>query len=192
MEENTKTVQPNQPKIPEVPNNVTPSAGSSKIKLYILTGIGVLVLILVGYLVTQKPNVNTQTKQVVKPTAIPSPTLARSKAPGVIVSVVNAKGVDPKTGEALNPVTTFLSTDKSIYAVTTLKNAKIGTYIEYVRYLNGKFLDNRSVKITKANTNNVSFVWTLKNSTAAHPAGEYRVKVYTNGIFEKEISYTVK
>lgn len=191
MEENTKTYQDNISEVPETPNKVTPPINSSKSRLYILAGIGVLVLILIGYLVMQKQNPITN-QQITKPIAIPSPTLARSKAPGVIISVVNARGIDPKTGEALDPVTTFLSTDKSIYAVTTLKDAKVGTRIEYVRYLNSKFLDNRSVKITKANTNNVSFIWTLKNSTAAHPAGEYRLKVYTNGIFEKEISYTVK
>lgn len=191
MEENIKTAQDNQPEVPEALNKVTPPTNSSKTKLYTLMGLGVLVLIFVGYLILQKQNPTTN-QQIVKPTAIPTPTLARSKAPGIILSVVNARGIDPKTGEAIDPVTTFLATDKSIYAVTTLQNAKVGTYIEYVRYLNDKFLDNRSVKITKANTNNVSFIWTLKNSTAAHPAGEYRVKVYTNGIFEKEIIYTVK
>ncbi len=193
MEENKSVNQPIQ-NSSKIPNNATiRPVGSSKIKLYILVGFGVLLIIFIGYLAAQKPRSATQTPQVIaQPTAQPKPTLARSKAPGIIVSVVTAKSIDPKTGEAVNPTAIFLTRDKSIYAVTTLQNAKIGTRIEYVRYLNNKFLDNRSITITKLNTNNTSFVWTLKNSTATHPAGEYKVKVYTNGIFEKEISYTVQ
>lgn len=193
MEENTQAAQTP----PEVPSNIPvatpPPAGSSKTRLYIFVGLGVLLLILIGYLVMQKPRSTTQPQPViVQPTAQPTPIPARSKAPGIVINVVMAKGVDPKTGEAINPTTVFLSTDKSIYAVATLLNAKVGTKIEYVRYLNNKFLDNRSITITKLNTNNTSFVWTLKNSTATHPVGQYTVKIYTNGIFEKETSYTVQ
>ncbi len=193
MAENTKIEQPNHDS-PEIVNNPTqPPTGSSKTRLYILVGFGVLVLILIGYLVMQKQRSVTQPQPViVQPTAQPTPIPARSKAPGIVINVVTAKGVDPKTGGAVNPTAIFLSTDKSIYAVIALKNANVGTRIEYVRYLNNKFLDNRSIKITKPNVNNTSFVWTLKNSTATHPAGQYRVKVYTNGIFEKETSYTVQ
>ncbi|MDO8621363.1 MAG: hypothetical protein Q7R31_03765 [Candidatus Levybacteria bacterium] len=193
MEENKSATQPIQ-NSPEIPNNATvPPTGFSKTRLYILGGLGVLILILIGYLVTQKSRSTTQTQQVIaQPAVQPKPTLPRSKAPGIIISVVTAKGIDLKTGEAIKPTATFLTTDKNIYAVTTLQNAKVGTRIEYVRYLNNKFLDNRSIKITKSNTNNTSFVWTLKNSTSIRPVGQYKVKVYTNGIFEKEISYQVQ
>ena len=195
MEESAKTAQPNQGQ-PEISNNATPppsTSSSSKTRLYILGGFGILLLIFIGYLVTQKPRSATQTQQVItQPTAQPKPTLPRSKAPGIIISVVTARGVDPKTGEAINPTSIFLTTDKSIYAVMTLQNAKIGTRIEYVRYLNNKFLDNRSIKITKPNTNNTSFVWSLKKPGATHLVGNYKVKAYTNGIFEKEIAYAVQ
>lgn len=159
---------------------------------------GIIVLILLGRLYFLKkspaPDSSFLKVQITQPAASPSvlPTKPRSKAPGIIVSIVTAKGIDPKTGEAVNPTSTFLTTDKKIYVVTTLQNAKVGTRIGYVRYLNNKFLDNRSITITKLNTNNTSFVWTLKNSTATHPIGNYRVKVYSNGIFEKETSYTVR
>ncbi len=174
-----------------------PSNKRPKYVSWILIG-GVVFIVLLGGLYFFKksapPQALNQAPQSIPQTASPSvqPTKPRSKAPGIIISVITAKGVDPKTGEAINPTTIFLSTDKSIYAVTTLQNAKIGTRIEYVRYLNNKFLDNRSIKIKKPNTNNTSFVWTLKNSTASHPVGTYGVKVYTNGIFEKEITYTVQ
>ena len=46
--------------------------------------------------------------------------------------------------------------------------------------------------MTKANTNNVSFNWTLKKLGTTHLAGNYKVKVYTNGVFEKETTYIVQ
>ena len=192
MEENKSAISPIQ-NSPEVPNNATvPPTGSSKTRLYLLGGFGVFLLIFIGYLIAQKPRSTTQTQQIIaQPTVQPKPTLPRSKAPGIIISVVVAKGIDSKTGEAIKPTATFLTTDKNIYAVTTLQNAKVGIRIEYVRYLNNKFLDNRSIKIKKPNTNNTSFVWTLKKPNASHLVGTYKVKLYTNGIFEKEVSYTV-
>lgn len=161
---------------------------------------GIIVLILLGrlyFLKKSSPTVSTSIKvpQITQPLASPSvqPTKPRSKKiPDIITNIVTAKGIDPKTGEAVNPTSILLTTDKSIYVVATLQNAKVGTKIEYVRYLNNKFLDNRSITITKPNTNNTSFVWTLKKPGATHPIGNYRVKVYSNGIFEKETSYTVQ
>lgn len=118
-------------------------------------------------------------------------TSPRSKTPGVIDRLVAAKGIDPKTGEAVGVSTTFSKTDPSLYVVMTLKNPKVGTKFEFVRYLNGKFLDNGSLTMKKATTNNVSFNWDLKKPGAIHLVGNYRVKVYTNGVFEKEVTYKV-
>ncbi len=194
--ENTSKIDP----VPEQKANepqVPPVGKLSLSTQWILIG-GIIFLVLMGGLYFLKkssiPQTLNKVPQVTQQAASPSaqPTKPRSKAPGIIVSIVTAKGVDPKTGEAVKPTTIFLTTDKNIYAVTTLKNAKVGTRIEYVRYLNNKFLDNRSIRITKLNTNNTSFVWALKNSTSTHPVGQYKVKVYTNGIFEKEISYIVQ
>ncbi len=122
---------------------------------------------------------------------MPKQALRRSIAPGIITKAVTAKSIDPTTGEALNPTTSFASTDKNIFLVLSLKNPKVGAKFEYVRYLNAMYLDKGSVVVTKPETNNVSFVWTLKKVGAVHPIGQYRVKVYTNGIFEKETSFVV-
>lgn len=174
--------------------DVPPPKSKHSLLWYVGRGIVVLLLLFgLFYITLQKSKLTPPQQPVVQqPTSLPKPTLARSKAPGIIVSIVTAKGIDPKTGEAVNPTTAFLTTDKRIYAVTTLQNAKVGTKIEYVRYLNNKFLDNRSITITKPSTNNTSFVWTLKKPGATHPVGNYRVKVYSNGIFEKETFYTVQ
>lgn len=116
----------------------------------------------------------------------------RSKAPGIIISAVTAKGIDPKTGEAVNPGTVFSTNEPNISLVLTIKPSPAGTRFEYVRYLNGKYLDNRSLKTTKNGVKNVSFTWKLKTSTSTRRPGMYTVKVYTQGIFEKQISYTVR
>lgn len=125
-------------------------------------------------------------------TQVPASVKPRSKAPGTITQVVAAKGIDQKTGEAVGVTSLFSKTDKTIYVVLTLKNPKVGTKFEYTRNLNGKFLDNGNLEMKNVATNNVSFVWTLKKPGASHLEGNYLVRVYTNGIFEKEIGYQVK
>ena len=202
------TIPENTPKIESVPeqkaveqpvtDQQVPPVNKQPYIQWILIG-GIIILILLGRLYFLKksataPQSPKQIPQNLMPTASPSvqPTKPRSKIPGMIVSVVTAKGIDPKTGEAVNPTSIFSTTDKSIYVVATLQNTKVGTRIEYVRYLNNKFLDNRSITVTKPSTNNTSFVWTLKKIGATHPVGNYRVKVYSNGIFEKETSYAVR
>ena len=116
----------------------------------------------------------------------------RSKAPGIVTQISLAKAIDQKTGLTINPVTTFSKTDPVIYAVVTLNNPPVGTKIEYVRYLNGRLLDNRSTSTTKATDRSVVFDWKLKKTGATRLVGNYRVKIYSNGVFEKEINYTVQ
>jgi len=142
---------------------------------------------------TPSLNIHQQTPQKApgQKSAATSPQ-PRSKAPNVITQVTTARGLDIKTGEAVNPASQFSKTDKAIYVVLTLKNPKVGTKFEYTRYLNGKFLGNGNLTMKKTNTNNVSFNWTLKKPGATHLVGNYRVKVYTNGVFEKEVSYQIR
>lgn len=135
----------------------------------------------------------SQTQQLIPGKKLPATSATpRSKAPGVVTQVVASKGIDPKTGEAVGTTSLFSKTDKSIYVVLTLANPKVGTKFEYTRYLNGKFLDNGSLEMKNATTNNVSFLWTLNNPAAFHLVGNYQVKTYTNGVFEKEINYKVQ
>ncbi len=149
--------------------------------------VAVAAFLAVSYLTYQafvaQPKGQNTPQQITKP---------RSKAPGMITQVVTTKAIDSKTGQAVSPTNTFSKTDRVIYLVIALKNPTVGTKIEYTRYLNGKFLDNRSLTVARANTNNIIFDWTLNKPGAAHLAGNYKVKVYTNGIFEKEINYLVQ
>lgn len=135
----------------------------------------------------------SQTQQVIPGKKLPTASIKpRSKAPGVVTQAVVAKGIDQKTGEAVGSTLLFSKTDEVIYLVLTLKSPKVGTKFEYTRYLNGKFLDNGSLEMKKATTNNVSFGWTLKKPGAFYLVGDYLIKVYTNGVLEKEINYKVQ
>ena len=116
----------------------------------------------------------------------------RSLTPGVITQVVTTKSIDLKTGAVTGPNAVFLSTEPIIYLVLTVKNPPVGTKIEYVRYLNDKFLDNRSTTTTKSSDNSVIFDWALKKPGAVHLKGNYKVKVYTNSVFEKDLTYTIQ
>ncbi len=181
----------------EVSPASSPSQQPSNIRWYAIGGVVFLVL-LGGIFLFKNNKSNTDVRpnpsqQVGQPATITTiqPTKPRSKAPGIIGSVVTTKALDTKTGYALNPTTSFATTDKTIYLVLTVNTSKVGTKFEYVRSLNGKFLDNRSITLIKP-VNVVSFDWRLKKVGATHLPGTYKVKVYTNGVFEKEISYSVQ
>ncbi len=182
-------VQP-QPTPPQtqVPAQTPETAKSFSKTMWYLLGVVVALVLLVGmYFILQKPKTITQYAQ---PVLQPTPTLPRSKALGVITNVVTASSLDAQ-GNAASPSATFATTDKNIYLVLTF-SPKVGTRFEYIRYLNDKLLDNGALKILKPNMTNSSFVWSLSKPGAVHLAGNYRVKIYTNGIFEKEISYVVR
>ncbi|MCL5407110.1 MAG: hypothetical protein M1429_01290 [Patescibacteria group bacterium] len=109
-----------------------------------------------------------------------------------IKEAMAATSID-KDGKAVNPNNSFDSkTDKSIYVVGTLKNVSKGAKIEYVRYLNGKYLDSKIATITNNNLKYYSFIWTSKTAQNEHPTGVYMVKLYLNGDVNEAITYTVK
>lgn len=110
--------------------------------------------------------------------------------PGVITSEVFASSIDA-SGAPLNPAKTFSPTEPKIYVAVGLKNAKTTQRIEYTRYLNGKFVDNGSVPVSKEDAKYASFGFVLKTGKA-HPTGTYLVKTYTNGIFERSATYKVQ
>ncbi len=156
----------------------------------------IVVLLGVGYLGYRSLSTSSQPSNQ-KTIATPQPknsttSTPRSKAPGIVTQISLAKTIDQKTGVAINPVTSFSKTDPAIYAVVTLSNPPVGTKIEYVRYLNNKLLDNRSTSTTKVTAKSIVFDWKLKKPDATRMVGNYRVKIYTNGVFEKEINYTVQ
>ncbi len=190
----------NQADVEEKVLPVTPQSSflAQNKQLFLVGGV-ILAILVVGLVVAllksgYKSNVSYVRQPTVSPINIPTakPTLLRSIAPGIITKVLTAKSTDPTTGEAVNPTTSFTLTDKNIFLVLSLKSPKVGLKFEYVRYINNVYLDKGSLVVTKPSTNNLSFVWTLKKVGSTHQAGQYRVKVYSNGIFEKETSFIVR
>lgn len=125
-------------------------------------------------------------KTVTKKTAAPP----RSKAPGVIRAAITAHGYNPKTGAAIKPDKYFSPKDKQLFLLLNVNKPKIGAHIEYVRYLQGKYLDHRSIKVTQPNWKYAYFDWTNKPGKE-HKKGIYRIRVYSNGILEKKVNYIV-
>ncbi len=196
IDQNTNPINSNTVSQPE---DQTASSLTQNKKALFIGGIILVIVVIIFSSVFLKPNYKSQESSVSQLTVTPTniipsakPTLPRSKTPGIITQVMTAKSINPTTGEVVNPTVDFVSTDKNIFLVLSLKNPKVGSKFEYVRYLNNVYLDKGSLAVTKPSTNNLSFVWTLKKVGATHQAGQYRIKVYSNGIFEKEISFTVR
>jgi ribosomal protein L28 len=129
---------------------------------------------------TQK-NLQTTTKTITKTT----------ETKGVILSAKTTKSIDKTSGAGGAAVTAFNSKDPVIYVSLQVNKPVKGTKFEYVRYYKGKYVDHKSLETTKDGVDYVSFSWALKDLTSSHPVGVYKVKLYTNGNFEKELSYTI-
>ncbi len=185
-------IQTETPMQNQMPSSETPQS-SSKAMWYVIGGLVILVAVIGIFFVALRRSKNssyiTQPTNIQQPTIQPKPTLPRSKAPSIIINVLTASSLDAQ-GAAATPTSTFTTTDKTIYLVLTFNNPKVGTKFEYIRYLNNTYLDSGSLKIMKPNLTNSSFSWSLKQG-ATHLAGNYKVKAYTNGVFEKEIFYRV-
>lgn len=186
----TSTLPPTVNLIPQqnpIPQPEIPQS-SSKRMLYVVCGLIVLILLAGLLYFALRKTKNSSFMQ--STTTQPKPTLPRSKPLGTITNVVTASSLDTQ-GNAATAASTFVPTQKTIYLVLIVNNPKVGTKFEYIRYLNNKYLDKGILKVTKPNLTNSSFSWTVKLG-ATHLLGVYRVKVYTDGVFEKESTYTVK
>jgi hypothetical protein len=113
-----------------------------------------------------------------------------AKHPGVVQAVQLSTAVDAK-GLAVAPKTAFAPSEAKINAVVQLKGAKKDARFEYVRYRDNKFVDNGSVKVAKEAAQTAQFKFALKPGRM-HPKGNYMIKVYTNGVFEKAVRYSVQ
>ncbi len=120
------------------------------------------------------------------------PSLKLAKQTRIILEAKMTNSLDPATGAGGLKVNSFSTKNPVIYLVLQVNKPPKGTKFEYVRYLNEKYVDHKSVETTKDGISYVSFSWRLKNTKSSHPAGNYRVKLYTTGTFEKEVSYQIR
>ncbi len=145
----------------------------------------VLVLVLIagtGFFVLNRQKSTTTNKSTASATKV--------SHPGVVQSEVFASSID-SVGAPVKTATTFSPTEPKIYVAVGLSNAKKSQRIEYARYLNGKFVDNGSIPVSKDAAKFASFGFVL-NPGKTHPKGTYLVKTYTNGIFERSATYKVE
>ena len=144
---------------------------------------------LVGFRAYQqfKPSKNQPQKTVVKQVVV-----RRSKIPNVIVQATTAKAIDVKTGKVITAARVFSLGDKAVFLALDLDSAKSGTNIDYIRYLNGRYVDHGNTKLNKDATDNISFSWTNTRNLGSVTEGNWKVATYTNGILEKRVTYVVK
>ncbi len=151
--------------------------------LLVIVVVVVVLVAGVGYYVLNRQKSKTSSNLQSTPTA-------KVTHPGVIQSEVFASSIDAASAP-VKTATTFSPTEPKIYVAVGLKNAKTTQRVEYTRYLNGKFVDNGSIPLTKDGANYASFGFVL-NTGKTHPKGTYLVKTYTNGIFERSATYKVQ
>lgn len=132
---------------------------------------------------TQQPSQKTVVKQVI---------VRRSKIPNVIVTATTAKAIDIKTGKVITAARVFTLNDRIVYLALDLDSAKSGTNIDYIRYLNGKYVDHGNAKLSKDATDNINFSWTNNRSLGGVLDGKWKIATYTNGILEKRVNYVVQ
>ena len=156
-----------------------------KIYIIILAFLLVVILVLVGY-----QTYKNQSKA--KKTVVQQQIVRRSKILGVIIRATTAKAIDVKTGKVITAARVFTLGDKTIYLALDLNSAKNGTSIDYIRYLNGRYIDHGNVKIAIDATNNITFNWTNVRPLGSVGDGKWKVATYTNGILEKRVSYLVQ
>jgi hypothetical protein len=155
-------------------------AGSLDVILIVL-----LVIVLAGgagYYVYQNSN---------KPAAPVTPAVvAKLKRPGVVQALRFGTVLD-SAGNIKTPGVDFKQTDSTIYITVGLNNAKKGSRIEYIRYRDDFMVDNGAVNIIKDGAQRIGFNFSLKPGQT-HPIGTYKIKLYTNGVFETSGAYTIK
>jgi hypothetical protein len=171
-----------QPATPLLEAKMETNNSNKKPILFGVVGLLLGALLGVGGSVLLKLNQPTSTSAPKKATVIKKPQIT-----GAVVS----SSID-KDGKAVNPTDVFSKKEKSIYAVASLKDVSKGTKMEFVRYLNGKYLDSKIGTVDKDNLKYYSFVWNTKDNTKEHLGGVYSVKLYINGNANESVNYIVK
>jgi len=161
----------------------------------------ILLIAIVGGLVGYKTSLSLRdktyqqiksVKQAEKKTVVKQAIVRRSKIPNVIVAATTAKAIDVKTGKVITAARVFSLDDKTVYLALDLDKPKSGTNIDYIRYLNGRYVDHGNSKLSKDLVENISFSWTNSRSLGSVIEGKWKIATYTNGILEKRVSYVVQ
>ncbi len=165
----------------------TKSFSSPLVVLLILITLTVGAIGYRSYWQWRKAQLARATKNIVKDVLV-----RRSKIPNIITQATTAKVIDVKTGKVITAARVFTLNDKTVYLSLDLDSPTIGTRIDYIRYLSGRYVDHAGVKIVKPNTSLLNFSWAIIRSLGSLNEGGYKVATYTNGILEKRITYVIE
>lgn len=152
----------------------------------------ILLVAIVAALLIYKTYQQFKANQSEKKTVVKQVIVRRSKIPNVIVTATTAKAIDVKTGKVITAARLFTLDDKIVYLALDLDSAKSGTNIDYIRYLNGRYVDHGNAKLTKDLTDNINFSWTNNRALGSVLEGKWKIATYTNGILEKRVNYVVQ
>lgn len=182
--------QGSPPKVKESPGTSRPGVTHSRLKIAAVLGLLLVVILsLVGYKMYRqitKPKAK-ETKTIVKQELV-----RRSVNPEIIQKATTAKAIDVNTGRVITAVSLFTLDDKTVYLALELNSPKVGTSLDYIRYLNGRYVEHGNVQIQNEKTDHLTFNWTNTRPLGSVGDGKWRIATYTNGILEKSVNYVVQ
>ena len=117
--------------------------------------------------------------------------LRRSKDLGFIQRGLTGKAVDVNSGKIVLAARVFSLNDSTVYLELDLQQPQAGTLIDYIRYKNGRYIDNGEISVAKADTKNLLFKWQINKALSNLSNGNWKVVTYTNGILAKRVLYVV-
>lgn len=107
-----------------------------------------------------------------------------------VIVVLASKSIDLVTGAPKDIQTQFSSKDKFVYVNIELSNNSLdGAKVEYIRFINDKFIDNGQRKLKKDDKTYISFLFETTN--ADRVIGDYKIKIYLNGNYIKDLLFNV-
>jgi hypothetical protein len=117
-----------------------------------------------------------------------------AKPSGLIDKVTMAKDTQGSTMDPVNPTTVFAASD-TFHAVVHLNGAPANTQLKAIWYVvsagsaSNTNKDIDSSDYTAEGTGNVDFYLTPSQDW---PAGTYQVEIYTNGVLDQVVNFSVK
>ncbi len=107
-----------------------------------------------------------------------------------INKIVISKSIS-SSAKPINTTNTFNHLlDRSIYMFVYLNRVSNNEQVSYVRYLNGYYIDSYSINLSSSSSKIIYFNWD-KTHQLDYPTGNYSIKVFINGVFKKQINYSV-
>ncbi len=151
-----------------------------------------MIIIVIGLIAVKTYQPSLKQPVTIKRTVMKQTLVTRSKDKGIINRSLTGKAIDVNTGKIVKAARIFSPDDKTVYLELDFNNAPKGTVIDYIRYKKGRYVDHGEIIITKDNTQNTLFSWTINSLLANAREGRWRVATYANGILAKRINYEAK